>query len=639
MKNAGYFSNARNIPLLPRHYKQEQAFLGNHFEEDDLLYKISALREINKKSMRTTSRVLGHLDISYVDRSSKIQSRENTCRVSLKNIRGKDKIKPAVQTYTATADQKMIYKDLPVKDLCSSSRLSTANDKGILEDGMPFMGFDEKQKVNDKNSEASKGSTDQRVIASEEEMAKVMEKFLVMSSKSSLEKSVSEPCFSSLTPSSQWTGLTSSKQQIEKRKKVTMQSRGTQTNHMIYVEIPLHVDEEHSFICENDNLHEEGTVVWPNKNDLKPEEERSIFFGTSFHSCGLRFASYDRELLQGKLEKILTVDQNLKTVTEIPDVLPALCISFVFDKNSCKPILLRDTYYYHTYAGLMNESGKQITISVRLYKKAECHWSDILKEASLYKVLKKTKTVPRIFGITCLEMGDIYWSAAIVCDMTGCTEREGQPSKMITLDHLLNCPKEQEEEENKQDRISLTTWLRICRDITEKLVRLDQMHVVPLDIAPDNILLQEENNHWQPYFTDLLHAVHDQGKSILQIDTRGLPLRSLTMLCLQYFEWQDSTILRRKRNINTKTLGYLFEEISKEANISLKRLIRQCKRENSNSRPTFSFILEKLSEIGLKYKTVKKDITKTNEIEIASSFWEKISISCCAVKCRRNTFS
>ena len=46
--------------------------------------------------MRTTSRVLGHLDISYVDRSSKIQSRENTCRVSLKNIRGKDKIKPAV---------------------------------------------------------------------------------------------------------------------------------------------------------------------------------------------------------------------------------------------------------------------------------------------------------------------------------------------------------------------------------------------------------------------------------------------------------------------------------------------------------------------------------------------------------------
>ena len=639
MKNAGYFSNARNIPLLPRHYKQEQAFLGNHFEEDDLLYKISALREINKKSMRTTSRVLGHLDISYVDRSSKIQSRENTCRVSLKNIRGKDKIKPAVQTYTATADQKMIYKDLPVKDLCSSSRLSTANDKGILEDGMPFMGFDEKQKVNNKNSEASKRSTDQRVIASEEEMAKVMEKFLVMFSKSSLEKSVSEPCFSSLTPSSQWTGLTSSKEQIEKRKKGTMQSRGTQTNHMIYVEIPLHVDEEDSFICENDNLHEEGTVVWPNKNDLKPAEERSIFFGTSFHSCGLRFASYDRELLQGKLEKIFTVDQNLKTVTEIPDILPALCISFVFDKNSCKPILLRNTYYYHTYAGLMNESGKQITISVRLYKKAECHWSDILKEASLYKVLKKTKTVPRIFGITCLEMGDIYWSAAIVCDMTGCTEREGQPSKMITLDHLLNCPKEQEEEENKQDRISLTTWLRICRDITEKLVRLDQMHVVPLDIAPDNILLQEENNHWQPYFTDLLHAVHDQGKSILQIDTRGLPLRSLTMLCLQYFEWQDSTILRRKRNINTKTLGYLFEEISKEANISLKRLIRQCKRENSNSRPTFSFILEKLSEIGLKYKTVKKDITKTNEIEIASSFWEKIPISCCAVKCRRNTFS
>ena len=404
MKNAGYFSNARNIPLLPRHYKQEQAFLINHFEEDDLLYKISALREINKKSMRTTSRVLGRLDISYVDRSSKIQSRDNTCRVTLKNIQGKDKIKPAVQTYTATADQKMIYKDLPVKDLCTSSRLSKANDKEILEDGMPLMGFDEKQKVNNKNSEASMGSTDQRVIASEEEMAKVMEKFLVMSSKSSLEKSVSEPCFSSLTPSSEWTGLTSSKEQIEKRKKGTMQSRGTQTNHMIYVEIPLHIEEEDSFICESDNLHEEGIVVWPNKNDLKPVEE------TSFHSCALRFANYDRELLQGKLGKIFTTDQNLKTVTEIPDVLPALSISFVFDKNSCKPILLRDTYYYHTYAGLMNESGKQIKISVRLYKKTECHWSDILKEASLYKVLKKTKTVPRIFGITYLEMEDIYWS-------------------------------------------------------------------------------------------------------------------------------------------------------------------------------------------------------------------------------------
>ena len=623
MKNAGYFSNTRNIPLLPRHHRQEQNFLGHRFEEwkksiqykeDDLFYKISTLREMNEKTMRSTNRVLAHLDTKYVGRSSKTQSRDD---------------KPAVQTYTATDDQNIID-----KDLCDSARLRATSNEEILEVGMPL---DEKQDVNNKNRETSAGSTDQLGTASEEEMAKVMEKFLIVSSASSLEKSVSEPCISSLTPSSQWTGLTSSKEQIEKRKKCTMQSRGTQTSRMLYVEIPVDIEEKDSSSCESDNLHEEGLVVWPDKTDLKPAEETPIFFANSFHSRALGFASYDRELLQGKLEEISTIDPNLKTVTEIPNVLKALSISFELDKKNCRPILLRDTYYYDTYAGLMNECGKQIKVSVRLYKKIACHWSDILKEASLYKVLENTMTVPRLFGITCLEMGDIYWSAAVVCDVTGSAEREGQPSRMITLGHLLHCSKE---EDDNQGRIWLTTWLRICRDITEKMVRLHQMHVVPLDIVPDNVLLQEENNHWQPYFTDLLHAVHDQGKSILQIDTQGLPLRSLTMLGLQYTEWQDSTILRRKRNINTKTLGYLFEEISKVANIPMKRLIRQCKQENSNSRPSFSFILDKLGEIGSKCMVLKKDQTKTNEIEIPSRFWRKIPISCCTVaKFKRNTFS
>ena len=643
MKNAGYFSNTRNIPLLPRHHTQEQNFPGHHLEElkksiaqykeDDLLCKISALREINEKSMRSTNKVLGRLDTNYIGRSSKKQSRDDTFKFTSKDIRDK----AALQTCTTTDDQNVIDKDFRVKDLHDSSRLRAANNEEILEIGMPLIGFDEKQSVNNKNREASAGSTDQLGTASEEEMAKVMEKFLAISSRSSLEKSVSEPCISSLTPSSQWTGLTSSKEQIEKRKICPMQSRGTQTNRVLYVEIPVDIDQEDSSSCQSDNLHEEVLIIWPDENDLKPAKKTPIFFDTSFHSSALRFARYNRELLQGKLEEMSTIDQNLKTVTKIPDVLQALNISFVLDKNSCRPILLRDTYYCDTYAGLMNESGKQIKVSVRLYKKIECHWSDILKEASLYKMLEKTMTVPRLFGITFIQMSDIYWSAVVVCNMIGSTELGDQPSRMITLAHLLHCSKE---EDDNQDRISRTTWLRICKDITEKMARLHQMHVVPFDVVPDNVLLQEENNHWQPYFTDFLHAVHDQGKSILQIATQGLPLRSLTMLSFQYSEWQDSTILRRKRNINTKTLGYLFEEISKVANIPMKTLIRQCKQENSNSRPSFSFILEKLGEIARKCKILKNDKTKMNEIEINSNFWKKIPISCCTVtKFRRNTFS
>ena len=135
--------------------------------------------------------------------------------------------------------------------------------------------------------------------------------------------------------------------------------------------------------------------------------------------------------------------------------------------------------------------------------------------------------------------------------------------------------------------------------------------------------------------------MHDQSENILEIDIRYLPLRSFRLLNLcGGGELRDITILRRKRCININSLGYIFSEISRCVDIRFEGLIRQCKRANPVSRPTFQLIVEKLAEIGTKYEKRSQGKEKGKRLNILSTLKGLNGPSCCATKnWRRNVYS
>ena len=369
----------------------------------------------------------------------------------------------------------------------------------------------------------------------------------------------------------------------------------------------------------------EGNVlIWPEPDDLKVTLENRKFFGMGIISNIPHFAHYDQHVFEGKLQKVWATKSHILPDI-IPTVLPALSVTH-------KMNWLGRDYYCDIYAGLLScGTETPVEVTVKMYKRTTCHWIDILKEASLLKTLKGTHTVPHIYGVTCVEINNCYWSTVVVCDLTGCEKNNDEPTEIITLDDVLNC-------KDKVRKTPKVDWIRFCITLTENLLHLHCMHTIPLNLATDNILFQRNNGQWQPYFSGLLHAVYDHGKSVLEINIQHLPLRSLKWLNLREAELEANiTVLRRKRGLNINALGCIFSNITNSLDISFEGLVDQCLRRNPISRPTFQSIVEKLSVIGMKYE--KRGRAKTELLQIHGKWKVKTPHSCCSTQNHRRNVS
>ena len=242
MKNAGHFANLRNVPLLPKHYKQELRSTQfddlkkriQQYEGSDIISRISKLNEANRNCINDTHRILGHIDACVTFRNKTLQTlRTETIVPNTENFEENDE--EMIGAHSGENQENDRHKILSDSKNTNSERKchKEQEDRQKNKIRSPI----EKRKMEAKNmssteSDESSKNNDQ---PSEEELAKLMEKYLNKSSEGSSGNSVSEPCFS-LIPSCLRSSITDSMEEMTK-----LQSRGTQTDRMLYIEIMLHL--------------------------------------------------------------------------------------------------------------------------------------------------------------------------------------------------------------------------------------------------------------------------------------------------------------------------------------------------------------------------------------------------------------
>ena len=355
-------------------------------------------------------------------------------------------------------------------------------------------------------------------------------------------------------------------------------------------------------------------VAWPPLDEISIIKTRDSVCTTSV-PC---FAGLDAHSLQRSLNVFWKQEANLSKTPRIPNVLSAFDVEIEFDENG-NEISVEHGHYANVFLGKMTSGeipGIQY-VAIKLYPKPNLYigWLDILKEASTYKTLQDTNTVPKFVGLVCLEPQNDYWPIGIVCQYVGL--RKSSPkfeddSKWNTLTSLLA---KQYECTKVSLKMGKTEWIRFCIELCEKLWSVHSRHIKLVYLNPDTVLVEKTGNKWTPYFTGLSNAI------CYQYEPPGLKLhmQAVPPWCLKcigrsqkerryYNAYKDSDQygMFRTHGMDINCLGQIFEAIADCTGINFGRLGFQCKQINPSARPSLPYIIEQLAELGDKYQQEEK---------------------------------
>jgi hypothetical protein len=157
------------------------------------------------------------------------------------------------------------------------------------------------------------------------------------------------------------------------------------------------------------------------------------------------------------------------------------------------------------YLGMLDESK---LVVIKLFKSGKSDLETIAKEAIITQLLSGTKCTPKYLGLIAFPETEAYVRLGLVLEYIGDRHLNAKYSRFFEvfrsevrrIDH------------ERRALVPVHDWLRICYKLADGLGKIHEKGIIVNDLKCDNLLLNFDGRHYNPYVIDfgISKLVNDQ---------------------------------------------------------------------------------------------------------------------------------